>query len=389
MTAGATFRIRIAITLWVSFGSLFLACQRPQAPKPYIAYVLNHQSATLAAMNLAELRVVSSIAVSPEPDRVLLRPGARQLYVVSSLGKINIVAFPRLRHLATVAIGRSAKDLAFSPDGRIAYALNPTDRELVFLDCAAGLNNSPENAIPTVTYRLHLGGALSDLALTPDGKTLIAASSNPDLLTFIDVGTRQPVGSIGVGQAPGPMVILPDNSKIFVADTREEKVSVADIASHRLLAHLEIGVRPSSLLLKPDGGEIFVLASAASRLIILDAFHDDVEQTFPLGQKPSAGTFSRDGAVLYVANSGDGSVLALDVQNRAELASPHVGIEPWALALTPDQRFLLAADRAGSSLAVLRADTVSLSNDRSVLVTTVPVGAAPVDVVIPDEVDFH
>ena len=45
---------------------------------------------------------------------------------------------------------------------------------------------------------------------------------------------------------------------------------------------------------------------------------------------------------------------------------------------------MVVADRAASSLAVLHADPTSLSNDRSVLITTVPVGASPVDVVVPD-----
>ena len=116
----------------------------------------------------------------------------------------------------------------------------------------------------------------------------------------------------------------------------------------------------------------------------MDAFHDNVEQTFPLGRDPVAGVFRQDMSVLYIANAGDGSVLALDVQNREVLASTHVGMEPRALALTPDERLLVVADRAASSLAILHADPTSLSNDRSVLITTVPVGASPVDVVVPN-----
>ena len=54
-----------------------------------------------------------------------------------------------------------------------------------------------------------------------------------------------------------------------------------------------------------------------------------------------------------------------------------MGTAPCALALTPDERFLIVADSATSSLAVLRTDT-------SALVTTIPVGNKPVDVVVPD-----
>jgi DNA-binding beta-propeller fold protein YncE len=59
------------------------------------------------------------------------------------------------------------------------------------------------------------------------------------------------------------------------------------------------------------------------------------------------------------------------------VAATHTGTEPRALALTPDERFLVIADSATSSLAILR-------TDRSALVTTIPVAARPVDVVVPD-----
>jgi DNA-binding beta-propeller fold protein YncE len=81
--------------------------------------------------------------------------------------------------------------------------------------------------------------------------------------------------------------------------------------------------------------------------------------------------------MLYIANAGDGCITTFDVQNRLVAASTHAGTEPHALALTPDERFLVVADGATASLAILR-------TDRSALVTTIPVGARPVDVVVPD-----
>jgi YVTN family beta-propeller protein len=291
--------------------------------------------------------------------------------------------------VTTLDVGRSARDLQFSPDGRAAYVLNPADHEVVFLDCGGAAGDPPAAAVPKIVFRLRLAGTLRDLALSPDGKTLVAASENPNQITFISTETRRALGTTEVGQSPGPMVILPDNSKVFVADSGEEKISAAALTPQKLFSHIEIGTRPTALLLKPDGGEIFVLAAPSSTLVILDAFHDNVERTFPLGGDPVAGVFRRDMTVLYIANAGDGSVLALDAQTREVLASTHVGMAPCALALTPDagQRLLVVADRAASSLAILQADPTSLSNDRSVLITTIQVGASPVDVVVPDNIN--
>ena len=361
-----------------------ISCRHRTRLTPYIAFVVNNQSATLAAVNLADFHVTASLPVSPQPERVLSRPHAHQLYVVSATGEISVAAFPHLHLVSTVDVGASAKDPAFSPDGRTAYVLNPAGHELVFLNCAAG-GTPDEAAVPKVGPRLQLRGTPADMALSQDGKTLVVSSQSPDLLTFISTETRQVLGTVEVGKAPGPLVILPDSSKVFVADTGEEKVSAADLTTRTLLSHIELGARPTALLLKPDGGELFVLAGAAGKLVILDAFHDNVERTFPLGLNPVAGVFRPDMSVLYIAHAGDGSVLSLDVANREVMASTHVGIAPRALALTPDGRLLVVADRAASSLAIMRADPASLSQDRSVLLTTVPTGAAPVDVIVPNQ----
>jgi DNA-binding beta-propeller fold protein YncE len=199
-----------------------VACRRQAPLKPYTAYVVNHQSATLAAVNLANFQVIASLPVSPQPERVLERPHARQLYVVSATGKISVAAYPHLHLLTTLEVGKSAKDLAFSPEGRAAYVLDPADHEVVFLDCGGAAGNPTEESPPQVTSRLHLEGTLADLVLSADGKTLVASSASPDLLTFISTETHHPLGTVEVGQSPGPMVVLPDNSKVFVADTGEE-----------------------------------------------------------------------------------------------------------------------------------------------------------------------
>ena len=243
-------------------------------------------------MNLADFHVTASLPVTPQPERVLVRPRTRQLYVVSATGKISMAAFPRLHLVATLMWAGAPKTWRFHPTAAPRTSSNPADHEVVFLDCAGDSGNSPEEAIPKVAFRLRLAGTLSDLALSPDGKTLVAASQSPNLITFISTETRQPLGTVEVGQSPGPMVILPDNSKVFVADTGEEKISAADVASRKLLSHIEIGTRPTALLLKPDGGEIFALAAQSSTLIIVDAFHDDVEQTFPARPRPGGRDFS-------------------------------------------------------------------------------------------------
>ena len=362
------------------------ACHRQaEPPKPYLAFVANEDSNAVAAVDLADFHVVASIPVAAKPEQLVVRPHHPELWVVSALGTVSVIGFPALRVVQSLHIGNSARDLIFAPNGDHTYVLDGDSGLIVFGDGKPG-------EFPRESGRLRLGGKLTSLALTPDGNTLVVADAATSRLVFVSVEARRVLGTVEVGRGPGPIVILPDGSKAFVADTEEEKVSAADTTSRQILSHIEISSKPTGLLLKPDGGELFVLSAEGGIATIVDTLHDNVEQTFSTGRGTAAGVIRRDQSVLYLANAGDGSVTCLDVENRVVLNSTHVGTEPRALALTPDERFLVVADRGASSLAVLRADPLArdrkgqpwMDPKRSLLITTVPVGAGPVDVVVPE-----
>jgi YVTN family beta-propeller protein len=199
----------------------------------------------------------------------------------------------------------------------------------------------------------------------------VAADRASQRLFFIDARQMTLLGELKLGSRPGPMGILPDGSKVYFADAGERKISAVDLPHRTLLAHLETSSPASTLVFKPDGGEIFALSGEASTLTVVDAFHDEIEQS-PLttGPNPIAAV------LLYIATAADGNVLALDAPDRQPLAFVHVGISPSAVALTPDERYLLVADSGSSCLAIVR-------TDRNTLVTTIPVGQDPVSVVVP------
>src|SRR6266571_7593277 len=215
---------------------LFTACSKspPQPPQPYVAFVANNRSDTVAAVDLKQLRVVASLRV-PRPIQVIVRPASQEIWALSSTGGAYVVRFPDLRVAKMVRVGASAETLVFSSDGREAYALDPASGGgLVFLDAGAGREVARVKLTPGTKF----------LALTPDGKTLVASETDADRLAFVDVGSRRLLGTLETGKAPGPLAVLPNSSHVFVADTGEKKISVADVAERKLLANIETGYMP-------------------------------------------------------------------------------------------------------------------------------------------------
>jgi YVTN family beta-propeller protein len=354
------------------------AHRRPAPPRPYLAFVANQGSHAVSVVNLATFRAVTTLPVAAAPTRLVARPGKGEIWVVEQLGEATVIDVAALRVTATAPIGKSASDLFFSPDGDRFYAINGETGAVTFGEGEPG--KIPRASGPALKAVYRYGGG----SLTRDGKTLILSDAARNCLVFVDTGARKILGRVATGRQPQALATLPDGSKVFVADGAEDAVSVVDVPKRQLLSNLEIGTRPGTIILKPDGGELFVLAQDGGIMTIVDAFHDDVEETFPIGRNPAAGLFRNDSGTLYVASAGDGSVTAIDVANRAVLNSTQVGGAPRALALTPDERFLVAACPDDGSIAVLRAAPAELTTKDSALITKIPTGVAPVDVIIPN-----
>src|SRR5712692_10030867 len=112
---------------------LWLACSRTNTPpRAYLAFVANQGSNSIAAVDLARFRVVATIPVAPSPRQVLRRPRSVELYALSTQGTISVIAFPALRVVKTLRLGRNARRLLFTPDGERAFVLEPAPGGIAF-----------------------------------------------------------------------------------------------------------------------------------------------------------------------------------------------------------------------------------------------------------------
>jgi YVTN family beta-propeller protein len=93
-----------------------------------------------------------------------------------------------------------------------------------------------------------------------------------------------------------------------------------------------------------------------------------------VGLAPESGVLNANGDALYLSDSAAGRVLPIAIGAR-HLAFPiPVGREPVTCAMDPSGELLLVANQESNDLAVIRLRTSSL-------LTMVPVGAHPTDIV--------
>lgn len=264
----------------------------------------------------------------------------------------------------------SCYNAAASPTELRAVALNNRFRENIHLyniDGAAGafegfaLSGEPPE-----------GDSPRNLAVSPDGRIAVVCNNVSRNVEIVDLTTDTIRSYIDVGDRPLDAAISPDGATAVVCATDENYVRVIDLNTDSVVASLYIYRRPSRVRISPDGQWAYVLNVAGSDMISfirLDGPASSIVSQQSAGQTGSIGSFisgielSHDGATLAVCDSFNDRLRLYDTATRTQVASVPVGDFPLTVAFSPDDSFAYVANAIGDNVSV-----VSVAGSGSALV---------------------
>jgi DNA-binding beta-propeller fold protein YncE len=231
-----------------------------------------------------------------------------------------------------------------------------------------------------------LASAPTGIALTHDGKLLIAAAS--DAVVFLDVqrltsGAADPVlGSLSDGPNAESIYanVTADDKLLFVSEERMQSITVIDLERARASGYkadaikgkIPTGLAPIALTFSPDGKWLYTTSQLAPPTWSWPA------ACKPEGQPAGSPIVNPEGAVVVV----DVALAATDPAKSVAARIP-AGCSPVRMAISP------AGDRiyvtARNSNAVVAFDTAKLLSDSDhARLGMAPVGSAPVPVAVVD-----
>jgi YVTN family beta-propeller protein len=118
---------------------------------------------------------------------------------------------------------------------------------------------------------------------------------------------------------------------------------------------------------------------------VINPYTDEVSESFLAGDHPVRSLVSTDNSTLYVSNFASNSVAVFNANTRKLITTVEVGSKPDALALTPAENMLLAANSGSGDVAMLLLDKRS---DKKVeappprLFLMIPTGARPSEIAV-------
>lgn len=176
-------------------------------------------------VDTATNRVVASVRGSGFPSTVTITPDGGFAYVLGLGGDHEVIDIRTHEVSFRLAVQNNGR-IAFTPDGRLAYAGADGTDMLEVLDVATGR---------LVTILDVFGGHTTDVAVTPDGRLALVTqrpgkSSTSRPLLAVDTATNKlidpPVTWHGSGDG---IAIGPDSSAVYVADRGAKAVHILRI----------------------------------------------------------------------------------------------------------------------------------------------------------------
>jgi YVTN family beta-propeller protein len=387
--------------------------------------VVSHEGTarTITRIDLVAGTVAAAFTTAADLFNQVVRITPDRSHAIAAL--LNAVVFVNLTTgvtAATINTG-SVGDIEITFDGRYAFipnfnaavidiptrtlvrqvtfeagaeaAASPVDYRVVVLD-----NRFRENAI---VYDANGAGAVvlgrtqsgppaegdstRSLALTPDGRTLVAANNVSENVTIMDALTGNARAYVDTGERVWDLAITPDGRYAVVTNTESSTVSVIDLTTDTRVAQLSVPTRPTELAIAPDGRTAYVTTVAGTDqvwFINLNGGGSSVIGSVPAGQlgtiiytyNVSSGmALSPSGALLAVCVSFDDQLLLIDTATRSVVARVPVGDFPIRCAFSPDGTRAYVTHSFSNDVRV-----VAINGGSSAVIATVPGVSFPLTV---------
>jgi YVTN family beta-propeller protein len=169
-----------------------------------------------------------------------------------------------------------------------------------------------------------------DLAITPDGKTLLAALNLADSAAVIDTATRT-VRYVGVGHYPYGAAITGDGRFGLVSSETEGTVSVINLGTASVVKSIQVGPHlshPEGMAVDPKASLAFVANANQDVIAVIDTGSMTVKRTLSVERPQGVGTtptylsVTPDGCNLLSADSGEDAVAVFALSDARRCDRP-------------------------------------------------------------------
>jgi YVTN family beta-propeller protein len=211
-----------------------------------------------------------------------------------------------------------------------------------------------------VVPQILASAVVAGLAVSRDGRTLVAANFENDSVSIADTATRSvtrevrftvPGQATPLGEYPYDVAIVsdPDGSArtAYVTSQRDDQVMAVDVRSGAFSA-IAVGGQPNRMVLTRDQRTLYVVNGNTDSISVIHTGSQKVTRTISLsragerrkGSNPNAAALSPDERTLYVTLGAENAVAVVDLARGRTLGRIPTGWYPTSVSVGIDGKRL-------------------------------------------------
>jgi PQQ-dependent catabolism-associated beta-propeller protein len=211
------------------------------------------------------------------------------------------------------------------------YVANEDDNMVTVVDIAS---RQPVSEIP-------VGVEPEGVGVSRDGKWVVNTSETTNMAHFIDTDTHEITDNVLVDQRPRYAFWTADDAEIWVSSEIGGTVSVIDNATRQIKHKVTFeipgvpkeAIQAVGVRVTDDRKLAFVALGPANRIAVVNAQTFEVEKYLLVGQRVWQLAFSPDEKFLYTTNGVSNDISVIDVDALEVIKSVPVGRYPWGVAV--------------------------------------------------------
>ncbi|MBI1425121.1 MAG: beta-propeller fold lactonase family protein [Gammaproteobacteria bacterium] len=211
----------------------------------------------------------------------------------------------------------NAHGLVATPDGEYLIAGSLNERKLKPDDAKDTPNSKLFLIHPVhghVMATIPVVGWTHHLAITPDGRYVIATHALRGNISVVDMLGNKVVHTIKTGNVPNYTVITKDGKTAYVSNTGSNNIVQVDLANWKVTRTLESGPTPEHLVFSPDEEILYVANTVPGTVSEVAVKTGKVIKTYKIGAGVHGLDLSDDGNTLFVTSKKDEKFVAMDIK---------------------------------------------------------------------------
>ena len=238
------------------------------------------------------------IAVGNQPHGLAITPDNHYLFVTNDgTNDVSVIHLSTFEVVSTVPeVGLAPHMVVIRPDGMEAWVGNISGGDVSLIDVRKAISD-PDNAVICVTpggsgpaCRIATGAGTEGVAFTHDGRTAYAANGGANTVSVIDVRARTVTGTLPILGSPRRVHVRPDGLRAYVSQLFGNQVVVIDTTAHELVPGEAINAVPNGLGMdfRADSRRLYVSNFFSSTVTVIHLPDTSLRETVPAGINPDS-----------------------------------------------------------------------------------------------------